>query len=110
MPESPEQPPPEGAPDYHIPIQDLTGRHGYALARGEDDDEPVDPGAPVAYVAEPMKERPNAMTIEGMIIGIGQAAQGAAHEGGASAWTMRVLAAFFILPFVIVLLRNVGVL
>jgi hypothetical protein len=110
LPETPEPPHPDDAPDYHIPLQDLTGRHGYALARGEEDDEPIDPGAPVAYVAEPMKERPNALTIEGMIVGIGQAAQGAAREGGAPAWTMRVLAAFFIAPFVVVLLRNLGVL
>jgi hypothetical protein len=95
---------------YDIPLHDLTGRHGYALARGEGDDHEPDPGAPIAYVAEQVKDRPSALTIEGMIVGIGNAAQGAAREGGSSAWVMRVLAAFFILPFVIVLLRNVGIL
>jgi hypothetical protein len=95
--------------EYHVPLDDLTGRHGYALARG-DDGEPLDPGAPVAYVAEPMKERPNALTIEGMIVGIGQAAQGAARQGGSAAWTIRLLAAVFVLPFVFIMLHNVGVL
>lgn len=108
----PDLPPPDQPDDdspYHVPLVDLTGRHGYALVRGEDDDEPPDPGAPIAYVAEHVKDRPSALTIEGMIYGIGQAAQGAAREGGSSAWTMRVLAAIFIAPFVIVLLHNVGI-
>jgi hypothetical protein len=109
----PEQPRDEPGDDarYHIPLQDLTGRHGYALSRGDDgEDHEPDPGAPVAYVAEQVKDRPSALTIEGMIVGIGNAAQGAAREGGSSAWVLRVMAAFFILPFVILLLRNVGVL
>ena len=98
---------PEDSP-YHVPLGDLTGKHGYALVRGEDDASPPDPGAPVAYVAEHVKDRPSALTIEGMIYGIGQAAQGAAREGGSSAWLMRMLALFFIAPFLIVLARNVG--
>jgi hypothetical protein len=107
LPDLPE--PPEDDSPYHVPLGDLTGKHGYALVRGEGDEAPPDPGAPVAYVAEHVKDRPSALTIEGMIYGIGQAAQGAAREGGSSAWTMRFLAAVFIAPFVIVLLRNVGV-
>jgi hypothetical protein len=98
----------DGSP-YHVPLGDLTGKHGYALVRGEDDETPPDPGAPVAYVAEHVKDRPSALTVEGMIYGIGQAAQGAAREGGSSAWVMRVLAAFFIAPFIVVLLKNIGV-
>ena len=81
----------EDRPEYRIPLQDLTGKHGYALARNEEDDTPPEPGAPVAYVAEPLKERPNTLTIEGMIQGIGDAAYGAAREGGASAWTLRAV-------------------
>ncbi len=100
---------PEDTPDYHVPLDDLTGKHGYALARNEDDDTPPDPGAPVAYVADPMKERPNALTIEGMIVGIGQAAQGAAREGGSSAWVMRVLVVMFLLPVVVLTGRATGI-
>jgi hypothetical protein len=94
--------------EYHVPLHELTGNHGYALARGEDDDGPVDPGAPVAYVADVMKERPSALTIEGMIAGVGQAAQSASHEGGAPQWTMRVLAALFILPVIFTIGHSVG--
>jgi hypothetical protein len=94
--------------EYHVPLEELTGKHGYALARGEDDDEPMDPGAPVAYVADVMKERPSALTIEGMIAGVGQAAQAASHEGGAPQWAMRVLAALFIIPVILTLGRQVG--
>ena len=90
----------EGDSPYHVPLPELTGRHGYALQRGEDDG-PPDPGAPVAYVADPMKERPNAMTIEGMIRGIGDAAYNAAQEGGRSEWVMRVVALGFIAPIVL---------
>ena len=100
--------PDEEHPDYHVPLEALTGKHGYALARGEDDDSPPDPGAPVAYVADPMKERPNALTIEGMIAGIGEAAQGAAREGGSSAWMMRVLVVMFLVPSVVLLGRATG--
>jgi hypothetical protein len=107
LPDEPEIP---DQPDYHVPLHDLTGRHGYALVRGEDDDAPPDPGTPIAYVAEQVKDRPSALTIEGMIYGIGQAAQGAAREDGSSAWAMRVLAAIFVAPFVIVTLRVVGIL
>jgi hypothetical protein len=87
-------------PRYDIPLSDLTGRHGYALQRGEDD-EPIDPGAPVAYVAEPLKPRQNMLTIEGMIAGIGDMAAGAAKEGGAPAWGMRTILAVFALPIVV---------
>jgi hypothetical protein len=86
---------------YHVPLPELTGRHGYALQRGEDDDTPLDPGAPVAYVAEPMKQRPSALTIEGMIVGIGDAAHAAAKEGGSAQWLMRAIAAGFVLPTVL---------
>lgn len=86
---------------YHVPLPELTGRHGYALMRGEDDDAPLDPGAPVAYVADVMKERPSGLTIEGMIRGIGDAAYAAAHEGGRPKWVMRVVAAGFVLPIVL---------
>ncbi|HEV2890666.1 MAG TPA: hypothetical protein VGX28_09850 [Frankiaceae bacterium] len=91
-------PEPEDDSPYHIPLPELTGTHGYAVQRGEDDDEPLDPGAPVAYVAEPMTERPNALTIEGAIKGIGDAAYGAAKQGGSSRTLMRVIAAGFIVP------------
>ena len=104
MPDRPE----DDESPYHVPLPELTGKHGYALARDEDSDEPIDPGAPVAYVAEHVRDRPSALTIEGMIYGIGEAAQGAARQGGSSAWIMRVLAAFFILPFLIVAARNLG--
>ena len=105
----PDEPADETDSPYHVSLPDLTGRHGYALVRGEDDDEEPDPGAPVAYVAEPMKERPNALTIEGMIAGIGQAAQGAAKEGGSAAWMMRVLVVIFLLPVVVLLARATGI-
>ena len=85
---------------YHVPLPELTGKHGYALQRGEDDG-PPDPGAPVAYVADPMKERPSGLTIEGMIRGIGDAAQAAAREGGRPKWVMRAVAAGFIVPMVL---------
>ena len=91
-------------PHYDIPLDELTGRHGYALARGEDDDAPIDPGAPVAYVAEPLKPRPNALTIEGAIAGIGDVAANAAKEGGAPAWTMRFIAFVFLVPMILTLL------
>ena len=100
MPERPE----DEHPEYAIPLQDLTGRHGYALARGEDDDTPPDPGAPVAYVADPVKERPNTMTVEGAIVGIGNLAAGAAKEGGTPAWVLRLLVVAFVLPIVLVVL------
>ena len=87
---------------YHVPLSDLEGRHGYARQRGEDDDE-IDPGAPVAYVAEPMKERPNALTIEGMIRGIGDASYAAAKQGGQAQFTMRIVAAMLVLPSVAIL-------
>ena len=100
----------EDHPDYHVPLERLTGRHGYALARDADSDEPSDPGAPVAYVADPMKERPNALTIEGMIAGIGQAAQGAAKDpDGSAAWMMRALAVAFLFPTVFLLARALGI-
>jgi hypothetical protein len=85
---------------YHVPLPELTGRHGYALQRGEGDD-PPDPGAPVAYVADPMHERPSGLTIEGMIRGIGDAAQAAAREGGRPKWVMRAVAVGFIVPIVL---------
>lgn len=90
--------PEDGESPYHIPLPELTGRHGYARQRGEDDDEPIDPGAPVAYVAEPMHERPNALTIEGMIRGIGDMSYNAAKKGGESRAIVRVIAAAFVLP------------
>ena len=96
-------PEPEDEKRFQVPLDDLTGKHGYALVRGEDDDTPPDPGAPVAYVAEQVKDRPSALTIEGMIAGIGAAAQGAAREGGESAWLMRLLLAIFLLPIVVML-------
>lgn len=100
---------PDETPDYHIPLEDLTGKHGYALARGEDDDGPPDPGAPVAYVADPMHERPSALTIEGMIAGIGAAAHGAAHDDDpTSTWVIRALALAFVMPTVVLLLRLLG--
>ena len=102
--------PEEDPPDYHMPLEELTGKHGYALARGEDDDAPLDPGAPVAYVADPMHERPNALTIEGMIAGIGIAAQNAAKEpDGSGAWMMRLLAVAFLFPTVFLLARAIGI-
>jgi hypothetical protein len=99
---------PEESP-YHVQLGDPTGKHGYALVRGEDDESEPDPGAPVAYVADVMKERPSGLTIEGMIAGIGQAAETAAHEGGTPQWAMRVLAALFILPLAYALGHQIGV-
>jgi len=90
----------DGDSPYHVPLPELTGRHGYALQRGEDDP-PPDPGAPVAYVADPMHERPSNLTIEGMIRGIGDAAHAAAKEGGSAQWVMRVVAFGFIAPLVL---------
>ena len=92
---------------FHVSLDELTGRHGYALVRDEDDGAPPDPGAPVAYVAEHVKDRPSALTIEGMIVGIGNAASGAARQGGESAWLMRLLLAIFLLPVVIMLVGRV---
>ena len=91
-------------PDYAIPLHELTGKHGYALVRGEDDDTPPDPGAPVAYVAEPAKRQPNTMTVEGAIVGIGNMAAGAAKEGGTPAWALRALLLAFVLPIIIVVI------
>lgn len=99
MPEPTPEPEPDDSP-YSIPLPELTGRHGYALMRGEDDG-PPDPGAPVAYVADPMKERPSGLTIEGMIRGVGDAAQAAAREGGRAKWVMRAIAAGFIIPAIL---------
>jgi hypothetical protein len=93
---------------FHVPLDDLTGRHGYALVRGEDDEGPFDPGAPVAYVAEQVKDRPSGLTIEGMIAGIGAAAQGAAREGGESAWLMRLLLAIFVLPVILMIVGRLS--
>jgi hypothetical protein len=98
----PEQPREDEHPDYGIPLHELTGKHGYALARSEDDDTPPEPGAPVAYVADPVSERPNTMTVEGAIVGIGNMAAGAAKEGGTPAWSLRGLLAAFLVPIVIV--------
>ena len=100
-------PEPEDHHDYGIPLEELTGKHGYALARNEDDDTPPDPGAPVAYVADPMKERPNTMTIEGVIAGIGNLAANAASsartgEDTTPAWVLRVVLFFFCLPIVVI--------
>lgn len=100
MPDAKPDPEPDENP-YHIPLPELTGRHGYARQRGADDDEPLDPGAPVAYVAEHVRDRPSALTIEGMIRGIGDASYNAAKQGGASAWTMRLIAAGFVLPILL---------
>jgi hypothetical protein len=98
------------APDYHIPLEQLTGKHGYALARDEESDEPPDPGAPVAYVADPLHERPNALTIEGMIAGIGLAAHNAARDDDPTpTWVMRALAIAFLFPTLFLLLRAVGI-
>ena len=83
---------------YHVPLPELTGRHGYALQRGEGDDEPIDPGAPVAYVAETIKPRHSALTIEGTIRGIGELAYQSAKEGGRAKWVMRGVAAAFVVP------------
>ena len=94
-------------PKYAIPLDELTGTHGYALVRDEDDDSEPDPGAPVAYVADPVKERPNTMTVEGAIVGIGNLAAGAAREGGGSAWMMRALLAAFVLPILVIVVGRV---
>lgn len=92
MPDDPE------IPDFRIPLDDLTGEHKYALAPDEESDTPPEPGAPVAYVADVVREQPNTMTVEGAIVGIGNVAAGAAREGGSSAWTMRLVAAMFVIP------------
>ena len=91
-------PEPEDENPYSIPLPELTGRHGYALQRGEDDDEPLDPGAPVAYVAEQVRDRHSALTIEGMIQGVGDVSYAAAKQGGEAKVIMRVIAAGFVLP------------
>lgn len=87
---------PDDIPDFHIPLQDLTGEHKYALAPDETGETPLEPGAPVAYVADPVKDQPNTMTVEGAIIGIGNMASAAAKEGGTPAWSMRAIAAIFV--------------
>ena len=106
----PEQPDEEDAQRFHIPLDELTGKHGYALVRDEDDDSPIDPGAPVAYVAEPMKEQPNTMTVEGAIAGIGNLAAAAARDDDpSSAWVLRVVLAMFVIPiFLVVIGRATG--
>ena len=83
---------------YHVPLPELTGHHGYARQRGEDDDEPIDPGAPVAYVAETVRPRHSSLTIEGMIQGVGEASYRAAKEGGPPKAIMRLVAAGFLVP------------
>ena len=95
-------PDPDESP-YSIPLPELTGKHGYARQRGEDDG-PPEPGAPVAYVAEHVRDRKSALTIEGMIAGIGDAAYNAAREGGESAWVMRIVAFAFVAPIALGLL------
>ncbi|HVF06077.1 MAG TPA: hypothetical protein VNA20_14645 [Frankiaceae bacterium] len=101
MPENPE----DDAPRYDIPLDELTGRHGYARSRAagepDDPDDPIDPGAPVAYVAEEVRDRPNMLTIEGMIVGIGNAASAAAREGGEPKWVLRGLLVVFLLPVLV---------
>ena len=93
--------------EYHIPLEDLTGKHGYALARGEDDDTPPEPGAPVAYVADPVKAQPNTMTVEGAIVGIGNMAAAAAREeDSTSSWVLKALLAAFLLPFAFILVAR----
>ena len=87
---------PDDIPEFRIPLQDLTGEHKYALAPDEEGETPLEPGAPVAYVAEPAKRQPNTMTVEGAIIGIGNMASAAAKEGGTPAWTMRGVAVLFV--------------
>ena len=89
-------------PDFRVPLDDLTGAHKYALAPDEEGGTPPEPGAPVAYVADPVSERPNTMTVEGAIVGIGNMAAGAAKEGGTPAWSLRGLLAAFLVPIVIV--------
>lgn len=101
MPEQPDEP-----QRYDIPLADLTGDHKYALAPDEENDTPPEPGAPVAYVAEPMKEQPNTMTIEGAIVGIGNMAYGAKQEGGTPEWTFRALLALFLIPVAIILVAR----
>lgn len=100
MPENPE----DEAPRYDIPLDELTGTHGYARSRAEgepDPDDPIDPGAPVAYVAEEVRDRPSMLTIEGMIVGIGNAASAAAREDGESKWVLRALLVAFLLPVLV---------
>ena len=108
MPEQPHQPE-DDAPRYDIPLHELTGRHAYARSLGDDEDpDDVDPGAPVAYVAENVKDRPNMLTVEGMIVGIGNAAQAAARsEDRTPAWVMKGLLAAFLLPVVLILVARV---
>jgi hypothetical protein len=92
--------------EYKIPLHELTGKHGYALARNEDDDTPPEPGAPVAYVADPVGERPNTMTIEGAIVGIGNMAAAAARkeDDTTPAWVLRLVLAAFVVPIVLVVI------
>ncbi|HWL37356.1 MAG TPA: hypothetical protein VNQ77_14325 [Frankiaceae bacterium] len=104
MPEQPEEEPQR----YDIPLGDLTGEHKYALAPDEENDTPPEPGAPVAYVAEPAKAQPNTMTVEGAIVGIGNMAAGAAKEGGTPAWTLRALLFAFALPAVVILVGRLA--
>ena len=103
MPDTPDVPDvPDDESTYHIPLPELTGKYGYARQRGPDD--PPDPGAPVAYVAEHVRDRKSALTIEGAIIGIGDAAYNAAREGGDSARLMRFVAFAFVVSNVAALL------
>lgn len=102
MPEQPEEEPQR----YDIPLGDLTGEHKYALAPDEENDTPPEPGAPVAYVAEPAKAQPNTMTVEGAIVGIGNMAAGAAREGGTPAWTLRAVLLAFVLPIALVVVAR----
>lgn len=97
---------PEDKPDFRIPLGDLTGEHKYALAPDEEGGEPPEPGAPVAYVADPVGERPNTMTIEGAIVGIGNLAAAAARqeeESSTPAWVLRLVLAMFLLPMLLIL-------
>ena len=94
-------------PDYAIPLHELTGKHGYALARNEDSDEPPEPGAPVAYVADPMDERPNTMTIEGAIVGIGNMASAAVRdEDPTSSLVLKIVLAAFTLPILLIVVAR----
>lgn len=104
MPEPADVPPPR----YDIPLDQLTGKHGYALAPDEEGGPPPDPGAPVAYVADPLEERPNTMTIEGAIVGIGNMAAAAARQErgeeprSTPAWMLRLALAAFLVPIVLI--------
>lgn len=94
-------------PDYAIPLHELTGKHGYALARNEDSDEPPEPGAPVAYVADPVDERPNTMTIEGAIVGIGNMASAAVRdEDPTSVTVLKIVLAAFTLPILVIVVAR----